>query len=130
MILVLFNLELVASLTQFQRKFVQQIYLDMPSLPLIKKIVTEISFEILLYSWGIGQENIAKNQYVSLMCITHDEFSCTESCLFLHSQYTYIGATPVGKVNCLYSGEGCLGIKCPEKYKNKFMKDMLFNAKP
>ena len=62
------------------------------------------------------------------MSKSHLNHSINLSGLILNPDFPYLGASPDGIVNCSCCGVGCLEIKCPSKYRDNLIEDMIFGS--
>ncbi len=53
----------------------------------------------------------------------HKSFSIQESGLYIHPQFSHLGATPDGIISCQCCGEGVLEIKCPYCSRDDLLTD-------
>ena len=58
----------------------------------------------------------------------HLNHSINLSGLILNRDFPYLGASPDGIVNYSCCGVGCLEIKCPSKYRDNLIEDMIFGS--
>ena len=58
-------------------------------------------------------EKITRKSYVRKNKLSHINFLCQESGLFISQAYLYLGASPDGVISCNCCGKGILEIKCP-----------------
>ena len=84
----------------------------MPSISLIMSIChPELSkFSTKATQWGCEHESVAQEKYKTMYQPLHNRFSLTESGLFIHPDYPFMGASPDGLVSCLCCGEGVCSI--------------------
>ena len=69
--------------------------------------------------WGVDNEDIARQDYVSEMLSTHINFKCVNAGLVVNPLYPHLGASPDGFVECdCCPGKGLLEIKCPFSAKD------------
>ncbi|KAL9963241.1 hypothetical protein ACROYT_G032421 [Oculina patagonica] len=68
--------------------------------------------------WGCQHERTAREAYCKYQKERHDNFSVTDSGLFLSTDHPYLGASPDGLVHCKCCGAGACEIKCPFCHKN------------
>ena len=59
----------------------------------------------------------------------HQDFCVIESGLIIHKDYPFIAASPDGVVNCLCCGNGYVEVKCPYKYKDLNISDIVADSK-
>ena len=62
------------------------------------------------------------------MSKSHLNHSINLSGLILNPDFPYLGASPDGIVNCSCCRVGCLEIKCPSKYRDNLIEDMIFGS--
>ena len=63
--------------------------------------------------WGLKQEKQARAVYGEYASKRHDDFTISNSGLFLNSKWVFLGASPDGLVSCSCCGNGVLEVKCP-----------------
>ena len=87
---------------------------------LVKSIMqyTNINPNIPSLKWGRLNEVSAKQEYVQVMKNTHQNFSLSDNGLFISKDYSYLGASPDGIIDCTCCGSGIVEVKCPYKYKD------------
>ena len=73
-----------------------------------KKSINSKSFE-----WGTSKENNARKRYVGKNKLSHINFQCQDSGLFISQAFPYLGATPDSVISCNCCGEGNLETKFP-----------------
>ncbi|XP_028403990.1 uncharacterized protein LOC114526592 [Dendronephthya gigantea] len=86
-----------------------------PSKSLVKSICYPESYKFSTAATRHGCKHEAKaiEEYTNIMCNLHDDFSVSESGLWLNEKWPYMGATPDGIVMCSCHGTGLCEIKCP-----------------
>ena len=86
-----------------------------PSQSLIKGICYPEAFKFTskATTWGCCHEKEAREVYLRACKSQHTDFCVTECGFFINTQWTYIGASPDGIINCTCHGKGVLEIKCP-----------------
>ena len=86
-----------------------------PSQSLVKSICypEELAFTSKQTNWGQKQEKAAKELYLKINISNHDQLVVTDSGLVINPQWSYMGASPDGIIECKYCGKGVLEIKCP-----------------
>ena len=89
--------------------------LAQPSLSLIKTICYPEchKFHTQATEWGCEHEKTAREAYLRKEKDFHLNLVRSESGLVVHPQYSYLGASPDGCINCECCGRGVLEIKCP-----------------
>ena len=92
----------------------------MPAVSLIMSICyPELSkFCTEAIKWGCEHEGVAREKYKTMYQPFHNRFSLTESGLFIHPDYPFMGASPDGLVSCLCCGEGVCEIKVSSSVNN------------
>ena len=100
----------------------------MPPVSLIKKICYRSKFRSVATDWGNENENDARHKYCECMSKSHVNHSVNLSGLILNPDFPYHGASPDGIVNCSCCGVGCFEIKCPSKYRDNLIEDMIFGS--
>ena len=90
-----------------------------PSRGLIKSIFypEEFAFTSKQTSWGLKQENVARELYLKISTPMHDDLTVSGSGLVINPQWPFIGASPDGAVECKCCGKGVLEIKCPYSHR-------------
>lgn len=68
--------------------------------------------------WGIDHEDRARDQYIQLMNLEHENFECHPTGLTVNTKYSHLGASPDIVASCACRGVGLLEIKCPYKYRD------------
>ena len=68
-------------------------------------------FKTAATCWGCAHEKVARDKYVSMTSVAHNNFKIEESGLFLSTDYPFIGASPDGLVSCDCCGDGVCEIK-------------------
>ena len=63
------------------------------------------------FKWGTSKENNARKRYVGKNKLSHINFQCQDSGLFLPQAFQYLGASPDSVISCNCCGEGNLEIK-------------------
>ena len=101
---------------------------EMPPVSLIKKICYGSKFRSVATDWGHENENDACHKYCEYMSKPHANHSVNLSGLILNADYPYLGASPDSIVNCSCCGVGCLEMKCPSKYRDNLIEDMIFGS--
>lgn len=97
----------------------------MPSLSLIKKICYQNEFRSCATTWGQDHEATARRKYGDAMSSFHNSFTMKESGLLLHTSYPFLAASPDGTVTCSCCGNGCIEIKCPYKFQDNSIEEMI-----
>ena len=94
--------------------------LTSPSISLINSIMKKqnISSKIPALQWGINNEDVARDAYLTATKDSHVGLQCTQSGLHVNTDYPHLGASPDGIITCECCGEGLLEIKCPYKYRD------------
>ena len=103
--------------------------IEKPSISLVKKICYRQNFRTIATSWGIENEENAIKLYSSVMNDEHQDFCVIESGLIIHKDYPFTAASPDGVVNCLCCGNGCVEVKCPYRYKDLNISDIVADSK-
>lgn len=95
----------------------------MPSPSLIKAICypSKYKFKTVATEWGCNHEEVALQQYCSLMEQFHENFEVRKCGLFISTDSPFIAASPDALVNCQCCGEGCVEIKCPYNFRDNFV---------
>ena len=84
-----------------------------PSISLIKSICyPELSkFRTAATEWGCVHEQNAREKYIQVSKMAHNQFEVHNSGLFMHTEFPFIGASPDGLVTCICCSEGILEVK-------------------
>ena len=92
-----------------------------PSQSLIKSICypDQFCFKTKATTWGCTHEKAARRWYINNVKKKHGNFILQDSGLVINPQWSYIGATPDGKVSCDCCGHGVVEIKCPYCHRNE-----------
>ena len=92
-----------------------------PAQSLVKSICypEEFAFTSKSTSWGIKQEDAARELYFKHTAPNHDCFVVSNSGLVINPQWPFIGAFPDGIVECNCCGKGVLEIKCPYSHRGE-----------
>ena len=92
-----------------------------PAQSLIKSICfpEEFAFTSKPTSWGLKQENIARELYLKHIAPNHDCFVVSNSGLVINQEWPFLGASPDGIVECNCCGKGVLEIKCPYSHHSE-----------
>ena len=98
-----------------------------PSSSLLSEICDSNSkgFRTGAMEWGIMNEKRARSECVSWVKMHHENLVVKECGLVLHDSYPYFGASPDGFVSCDCCGEGVLEIKCPHKFRDCCIVDVV-----
>ncbi len=87
-----------------------------PAMPSISLIISICFPELSKFSteatkWRCEHESVAREKSKTMYHPLHDRFSLTESGLFFHPNYLFMGASPDWLVSCFCCGEGVCEIK-------------------
>jgi len=98
---------------------------EMPPLQLIQKVCYKSNnFRSVATDWGLEHEEDAREVY-KLAMKDHHNLEVRESGLVLNPKFTFLGVSPDGIVECTCCGTGCLEIKCPWKFKDYSIEEMV-----
>ena len=96
-----------------------------PSKSLIKNICYPVKIQTEATEWGCEHEKHAVEKYASFMRENHMNFVVRDSRFYIFIKKPVLGASPGSIVSCECCGEGCLEVKCPCSYKDKFITESL-----
>ena len=114
-------------LTASRMKAVCHSSIESPSCSLLKGICQSnpIPLQNDAIEWGKMKEKRARSEYLRFMQTRHENFCVKECGLVLHESYPYFGASPDGFVSCDCCGKGVLEIKCPYKFRDCTIVDVV-----
>ena len=92
--------------------------------PLSKKYAIDQNSEVLLQT-GVMKTKMMPVISIVNVCQNH---AVNFSGLILNPDFLHHGASPDGIVNCSCCGVGCFEIKCPSKYRDNLIEDMIFGS--
>ena len=70
--------------------------------------------------FDVSATRIARESFTEYISKHHEHVLVKETGLHVHSNYSYIGASPHGIVWCSCHGESLLETKCPFKYRENW----------
>lgn len=97
-----------------------------PSKSLIKKICSDTpsKLNVPAITWGREKEAEAFASYQGGNN-SHNSLTVEKSGLVLHQEHTFLAASPDGRVTCHCHGKGLLEIKCPFKFREMTLQEMV-----
>ena len=75
--------------------------------------------------WGTSKEKIARKRHVKKNKLSHINFQCQESGLFISQACPYLGASLDGAISCNCCGEGILEIKCSWNSRERLISEYI-----
>ena len=111
-------------ITASNMKAVCSTTIERPAISTVKSICGLSSFKSQATAYGCKHEKVALQAYVNTKRSEHENFSVTESGLWLDPNYPFLGASPDGLVSCNCCGEGLVEIKCPYCARDSPMADV------
>ena len=88
--------------------------IEKPSESLISDILSsKKSPKVPALSWGIDNENTAREAYKEITSLDHEDFVVTCTGLHVCVSSAHLGASPDGLTSCSCCGKGIVEIKCP-----------------
>ena len=102
-----------------------------PSQSLIKRICYP---ELFVFTskqteWGKKHETIARERYLKVARVKHQNLQLSENGLYINPKWPFIGASPDGIVKCDCCAEGVVEIKCPYKHRENTIEYAAVNDK-
>ena len=76
-------------------------------------------------SWGLDNEELAREVYFASVRLEHQEFSIEKCGLRVSVEYPFLGASPDGMVSCECCGIGCLEVKNSFKHRDATLEEAL-----
>ena len=70
--------------------------------------------------WSIINKSTGREEYITLMSLKYENFTCKLCGLWINPLYPHMGASPDGLTKCGCCGNGLLEIKCPFSLKDVY----------
>ena len=101
--------------------------LNPPPASLVKEVMGENKNlqGVPVLDWGTKNEATAREEYLKRAKEMHVSFKYQSTGLHVSVQYPHLGATPDGLVECECCGPGLIEIKCPFKYRQYKISDIV-----